>query len=261
MRFLRRREPDGRRPVGATRGRRLGTDRGQSEVVGVAVLLAATMLSLGIVTATIGGVVQQQAGGADAARVASDLESALRPVAATGAHRGSVSFAEGELTVVEREVRILDGGRTVRELSADAVVYRHGGRRVTFLAGTVVRGVGESARFRRAPPVSADPAVLVVGVPTLNHSGATTVSGGPATVPLSTNVSHHRQPLGDGTWRVAVETATPSPWTAYFEAQGATVKTRDLDGDGVDSVVAKFTGRRTAYLVVHAMHLEVGRDG
>jgi hypothetical protein len=248
-------------PPGATRGRRVGADRGQSEVVGVAVLLGVTMLSLGVVTATIGGVVQQQAASADAARVSTDFESSLRPVAATGDHRGSVSFAEGELVVVDRDVRILAGGRTVRRLSAGALVYRDGGRRVAFLAGAIVRGRGEGARFQRAPPISADSDVLVAGVPTLNHSGATAVSGDRTTVPLRTNVTHRRHALGRGTWRLAVETETPAPWTAYVRRHGATVSTRDFDGDGVESVVATFPGRRTAYLVVHAMHLEVGGRG
>lgn len=251
----------GHPPRGATRGRPVGTDRGQSEVVGVAVMLGVTMVALGALTASIGAVVDQQAGSADAARVGADLETALRPVTATGADRGSVSFAGGELAVADRQVRILDGGRVVRSVDAGALIYRNDGNRVAFLAGAVVRGRGDRARFRRAPPVTVDERVVLVGAPALNASPGTVAAGGPTTLTLRTNVSHRRSSLGAGSWAVAVETTVPGPWRSYFAARGATVSMRDLDGDGVDSVVARFDGRRTAYLVVHAMHLEVGPDG
>jgi hypothetical protein len=35
------------------------------------------------------------------------------------------------------------------------------------------------------------------------------------------------------------------------------VTTRDFDGDGVTSVVARYPGERVGYLVVHEMGLEV----
>jgi hypothetical protein len=235
--------------------------RGQSEVVGVALMLGITVLALGALTATIGGVVQQQASGADAARVSTDVDHALRPVETTGAHRGDVAISGGQLSVVDREIRIMDGGTTVRTVDAGALVYRHGDRRVAFVAGAVVRGSGERARFRREPPVSADGRAVVVGAPALNESGLSVGAAGQTTVVLRTNVTHHRTTLGDGNWRVAVETATPAPWRPYLEGIGANVTTRDLDGDGVPSVVARFDGRRTAYLVVHAMRLEVDARG
>ncbi|MEF8831867.1 MAG: archaellin/type IV pilin N-terminal domain-containing protein, partial [Halobacteriales archaeon] len=258
----------GRSPRGGTRGRPVGTAggrgacgrRGQSEVVGVALMLGVTLVALGTLTASIGAVVDQQAGSADAARVGADLETALRPVTATGTDRGSVSFAGGELAVVDRQVRILDGGRVVRTVDAGGLVYRNDRHRVAFLAGAVVRGEGDRARFRRAPPVTVGERVVVVGAPALNASPGTVAAGGPTTLPVRTNVSHRRHSLGNGTWAVAVETAVPGPWRSYFSARGATVSIRDLDGDGVDSVVARFAGRRTAYLVVHAMHLEVAPD-
>ena len=59
---------------------------------------------------------------------------------------------------------------------------------------------------------------------------------------------------------MAVETATPAAWRAALREAGAeVVDVRDTDGDGVPSVVARFPGERTAYLVVHEMRLEVAR--
>jgi hypothetical protein len=226
----------------------------------VAVLLGVTVLALGALTAAIGGIVSSNAASADAASVAADLDDALRPVEATGPHRGSVSFSGGELSVVERELRVLSdaGNRTVR---IDALAFDHRGHRVTYLAGAVVRGRGDSAQLASDPPITAsrgDGGVLVVGAAKLNASHSTVGANKRVTLPLRTDVSHERIPLGNGTYRVAVETATPDPWLDYFERLGADVSVEDLDGDGIDSVVAGFPGERTAYLVVHDLRLSIG---
>jgi hypothetical protein len=74
-------------------------------------------------------------------------------------------------------------------------------------------------------------------------------------------VTHDRERLGNGTYAVGIETATPEPLAGWFEERGATVRVRDVDGDGTPSVVARFPGERTAYLVVHDLHAEVGARG
>jgi flagellin-like protein len=241
--------------------RRPPADRGQSTVVGVALLLAVTVVALGVLTASIGAVVTSHAAAADAQRVAADVEDALRPVETTGVHEGTVRFADGELRTADRQLRVLRGGRTVRSVSVGAVVYERGDRRVAFVAGAVVRGAGDGARFRRPPPVTEDAGAggLLVGAPALNASDV--AAGGDGRVTLRTRVTHRRAALGEDSWAVAVETETPGPFRRWFEERGASVSTRDFDGDGVDSVVAHFPGQRRAYLVVHAMHLEVDDRG
>lgn len=228
--------------------------RAQSNVVAVAVLLSVAVVSMGALTASVGSVVESNAARADAARVAADLDAALDPVETTGATRGRVAFTSGRLYPVEREVRVLDAGGVVREVDADALVFEGNDRRVAFLAGAVVRG----SEFHRDPPITASrsPGVVLVGVATLGDPGALSGSGG-VTATVRTRVTHDRTRLGNGTWRVAVETATPEPWRAFFERQGATLTTRDFDGDGTASLVARYPGERTAYLVVHALHAEV----
>jgi hypothetical protein len=257
---------------------RAASDRAQSNVVGVAILLGVVVLALGSLTAGIGTVVEQNAAFADSARVAADLDSALEPVAASGVHRGRVSFMDGELQTVERELRVLNESGVLRTVRADALVFTAGDRRVAFLAGAVVRGPPDNARVRTPPPITAsrgaggeggggdadggdetEPGVLIVGAPRLNGSVAFSATGGGSVV-LRTNVSHERSALGNDTYRVAVETATPDAWRRQFERQNATVTTRDLDGDGVPSVVAEYPGERIAYLVVHDLRLEVRHD-
>jgi hypothetical protein len=234
--------------------------RGQSHVVGVALLLGVTIVALAALTAGVGTVVEDTAETADAARVADGLERALRPVETTGTRRGEVSFSAGRVGTVERDLRVLSGS-TTRRIRVDALVYEHGDRRVAFLAGAVVVGEGAGARLRRRPPITAsrEGGVLVVGAPRLNASGGSVGGTGRIRVPLRTDVTHRRIPLGRGRYRVAVETATPAAWGEAFRRLGATLlDRRDFDDDGVDSVVARFPGTRTAYLVVHDMRLEVG---
>ncbi len=258
-----------------TSDRRLqsSTRRAQSTVVGVAVLLGITMVSLGVLTASIGAVVQENAASADAGRVAADMDTALAPVETTGPHRGRVSFTAGRLSTTDRTMRVLNDSGVVATERVDALVFESGRRRVAFDAGAVVRGDGDDAQFYTDPPIVSSQRVLVVGVARLDGGGGgsgpngtgdhgetqrVSIGGNDATtVGLRTNVTHHRTALGRGHYRVAVETETPDAWESYFRRQGANTTRRDFDGDGIDSVVATCPGNRTAYLVVHDMHLEV----
>lgn len=262
----------GRRTSRSGRGRRSTASpidrggRGQSNVIGVALLLGVTVVALGAVTASVGTVIQGNAATADTTRVVADFDDALQPVEVTGPHRGRVSFTGGELDVVDRELRVLSGSAVVANASVDALVFRAGDQRAIFLAGAVVRDAGTTATLYATPPVTASRGtaggVLVVGAPVLNASGGSVVASGPTTVALRTRVSHERTALGDGTYRLAVETTTPGAWERYLQRQGGTVlDSRDFDGDGVESVVVRFPGDRTAYLVVHDMRLEVSVRG
>lgn len=252
-----------------------GRSRAQSNVIGVAILLGITMLSLGTLTATIGTVVQSNAGAADAGRVAADFDAALDPVEATGVHRGHVSFTDGRLSTVNRTVRVLNDSGVVDSERVGGLVYESGRYRVAFVAGGVVRGSGANARMVVDPPFAASDSVLLLGVARLNAS-ETTVAGDESSVVLDTNVTHRRVSLGadgsgggDGTdadtntdggngdYRIAVETETPRAWNATFAEANATTTRRDFDGDGVPSVVADYPRAKTTYLVVHDLHLEV----
>lgn len=233
--------------------------RGQSNVIGVALLLGVVMLSLASLTASVGMVVQSNAATADAARVATDMNRALDPVEVTGIHRGRVAFSAGELATEGRELRVLNESGTVRVVRVDALVFTNGDRRVTDLAGAVVQGTGDAGRMDARPPITSSErgGVLVVGAAKLNASGRTVVSKRGESAVVRTNVTHDRTALGNGTYRVAVETKTPDAWGRYFERQNATTTTRDFDGDGIPSVVARYPGTRFCYLVVHDMHMEV----
>ncbi|MFC7131818.1 MULTISPECIES: DUF7289 family protein [Salinibaculum] len=233
--------------------------RAQSHVVGVALMLGIAVVALGGLTAAVGSLVDAQTATADAARVADEMDSALRPVSVTGPHAGAVRFADGTLSTVDRDLRVLRNGTVVATHSVGGLVFDAGERRVAFLAGAIVRGSPGNAWLQTPPLVTGSErnAVIAVGVP---HLGAGTVarSGhGPTTITLRTNVSHSRRDLGTGRYAVAVETVTPDPFARHFREANATVERRDIDGDDVRSVVATYPGVRRGYLAVHDLALEV----
>ena len=245
--------------IGSASAETRGDHRGQSSVVGVALLLGATLVALGVLTASVGTIVDDHAARADADRVASDLDGAIQPIETTGYRTARVRFTEGRLGTVQRDLRINESGSTVAEVSIGALVYERGDRRVRSVAGAVVRGRDENAWTVDPPPIvgSESTGVLVVSATKLNASGAS-VGGGRVTATLATDVSHERTSLGSGEFSVAIETAAPAALESSLRERGAsTVETKDIDGDGVPSVVATFPGTRTGYLVVHDMRLEV----
>lgn len=235
--------------------------RAQSHVIGVAILLTATMVSLGALTAGLGVAIDHSAATANADRVATDMESSLNPVAATGERTGHVSFTGGTLRTVSRTVRVFDESGEIYRNDVGGLVYATDGRRVAYVAGMISQGPATGARRVVPPPIAASDRLVLFGIADLNASGADTVTASASTtVPLRTTVTHRRQRLGDGQFRIAVETATPAVWERYFRSQDASVSRRDFDGDGVVSVIGHYPGTRSAYLVVHDLALEVGYE-
>jgi len=243
--------PGGVGSVGASTG------RGQSHVVGVALLLGVTVVALAAVTAGVGSTVDAGVSRADADRAAETF-AGIDAVSRTGPGAERVEFADGSLWTVERDLRVLDDDGVVERVRVDALVFESGNRRVAYAAGAVVRGGPGRAWLVAEPPVAAGDGTLLVGAPKLGEATGARSVGGAGRVELAVDVSHDRDTLPRDAYRLAVETETPGPWERYFESLGATVEVRDLDGDGVDSVVATFPGQRRLHLVVHALDLEVG---
>lgn len=240
--------------------------RGQSNVVGVAILIGLTMLSLGALTAAVGTVVESNAAAADADRVADDLEAAIQPIETTGSHAGRVSFTDGELRTIDRTIRVAAGAAGATEsdwitIAADGLVFESGSYRVLAVGGAIVRDHGGGTSMYRPPPVSASEGVVLVGIADLQFDGHTAVAGTePTSLTLETDVTHDRRHLGEREVTIAVETDAPGAWERHFEGMGATVEREQFEEDEHVSVVATFEGSRTAYLVVHELALEVRHD-
>lgn len=229
--------------------------RAQSHVVGVAVLLAVTVVAMGTLTAAVGTVVESGAERADATRVADGFESVLG--ARAGRDRGTVAFTAGRLHSLDRELRLLDGDRVVATVPVDGLAWDGDGRGVTYLGGAVVQRSPAGASFARDPAlVTGGDGTVVVGIRAVNGTVERAGRGG-VEVDLRVRSDRVERRLGDGSWRVAVETATPRPWRDHLSSRAGTVTRRDLDGDGTPSVVAPL-GNRTAVLVVHRQEVRTG---
>jgi len=232
--------------------------RGQTAVVGVALLLALTVLAVGGLTATAGSIVDDGATTAAATRVGADLATALGPAPAEPTT--TVELTDGTIRVVNRSVWLLRGEDIVWAGHAGAVVYTDGDHRVTGFTGAVVRSDGAGSRMVAPSRIAPADGSLYVGVPVLNATGADGVATGDRrlAVTLRTDAETARDTLPAGEYRVAVETRDPEAWERHLADRGATTERRDIDGDGVPSVVASFDGPRTVHLVVHDVRLDLG---
>lgn len=232
--------------------------RAQSHVVGVALLLGIATVALGTLTVGLGGLLDAQAANTDAERVATDLDTALQGVERTGHHSHQVAFTDGRLGTTDRTLRVIKNGSVVARHDVDALVFERENRRVTAVAGAVIRGTGENAWLVSEPPISHSEtnSALIVGVPVLGADHVT-VSGKTSRTALETNVSHTDRELGPGEYAVAIETDAPGPLERYFADQNATTTRRTFAGDNHESVVAHYPGTRDGYLVVHDLNLEV----
>jgi len=233
--------------------------RAQSHVVGVVLLLGITTIALGGLTTVVGEIIDGQTATADERRVANALDSEFRPVEETGPNRVDVRFSEGRLATVERELRVLTDSGVRREIAIGGLVYTSGTNRVGFVGGAITRGKPGNAWLVRGPPVTVtrDNDTLVVGAVTLGEQGAAVGGSGGVTARLRTNVTHERTALPRADYRIAVETATPEPLARYLRDRGLATTRRDIDGDGVPSVVAGVEGQQELQLVVHRTNTEV----
>ena len=254
---------DGSHP--GTRGARLrptirdgGGHRAQTTVVGVALLLALTVVAVGGLTATAGSIVDDGATTAAATRVGSDLATALGPD--RDDPETSIEVTDGTIRVVNRSVWLLDDETVVWAGHAGAVVYTDGDRRVTGFAGAVVRHDGDRSRMVAPSRIAPAADSLYVGVPVLNATGADGIATGDRrlSVTLRTDAETARETLPADDYRIAVETPTPAAWERHFAERGAETTRQDIDGDGVPSVVTSWDGDRTVHLVVHDVRLHVG---
>ncbi|WP_262175420.1 DUF7289 family protein [Haloarcula laminariae] len=233
--------------------------RGQSHVVGIVLLLGITTVALGGLTTVVGGIIDGQTATADERRVANALDSEFRPVEQTGSNRVRVRFSEGRVTTVDRELRVLNASGVRREVEIGGLVYKSGANRVSLVGGAIARGAPGRAWLVRGPPmtVTRDNETLLVGVVTLGARGVTVGGSGGVTARLRTNVTHDRTALPRADYRIAMETATPDALGRRLRERGLATTERDIDGDGVPSVVASVEGQQELQLVYHRTNTEV----
>ncbi|MFB6304712.1 MAG: archaellin/type IV pilin N-terminal domain-containing protein [Haloferacaceae archaeon] len=227
--------------------------RGQSSVVGVALLVAVTVVALAGMTAAVGTVLEDRADAATADRAAVAFEEALAPTG-RGQSRERVALPGGDVRVAERSVRVLGSDGTVVTYRTNALVYDADGRRAVYENGAVLRVGSGGASVEGDRPVRVSDGHVFVSVVVL---GAAPGEGSTAeSVTLRTNATHADRTLEAGDYRVAVETAAPDARAERLAAVGTTTR-RDVDGDGVPSVVVDPAGSGPTHVLVHRLRLEV----
>jgi flagellin-like protein len=229
-------------------------NRGQSSVIGVALLIAATVVAVAGMTAAVGTVIEDRATTAGTDRVAATFDDALDP-SASGTDRDRVALPGGRLRVVERTLRVRSGGRTIAAYEVGGLVYAADDRRATYVSGAVVRSTPAGAAVGGDLPVQGggDGDLFVSPVVLGGDPGRGTSA---EAVTLRTNVTHARRSLAPGNYQIAIETRSPDAWTGRLDAVGSTTRT-DIDGDGVPSVVVEPSGTNAVYVTVHRLRLEV----
>lgn len=249
-------DPRGRARV--PRDRREPTSRGQANVVGVALLLGIGVVAIGLLTASVGGLVDAQLAAADADAATTGF-SELRDGVFAGTNESySLRVADGDLSRVNRTVRLLPDGGENRTYDADGYAATFGGHRVAFVGGAVVRGTGDEARLVTPPPLSfaGDAAFLSLSTLTAASTDGGGLGGG---AKLRTETNRTVTDLPRDSYTVAVETATPAAWERAFEARGYNATRTDFDGDGVTSVAATVPEERTLAVARYDVTVVVDR--
>lgn len=235
-----------------------GPDRGQANVVGVAVLVGLTMLGVAAVIAGVGTVVDSAASEASTAAVAGDLDALLE--SAVRHHRGSstIQLHGGRLEPTTRQVQVTHDGDPVVERAIGGLRYRGPDGRgvVTVLNGAIVRSDGRRRQVKQPPRVTVtdrSTGSLMIGIVDLQwHGPSTAARNGALAVETTRDVRRHR--AAPASLQVSVETAMPVQWEEWFRNHGATVSRSDTDADGITTVQASF-GNRSLYVVVYEVEL------
>ncbi|ELK52853.1 hypothetical protein D320_13214 [Haloferax sp. BAB-2207] len=236
----------------------MSATRGQANVVGVALLLGVGVVAIGLLTASVGGLVDAQIASADADAAADGFSSFRDGVVAAANDSYPVRVTDGDLSRVNRTVRIISETRPTRTYDADGYVADLGGHRVAFVGGAVVRGTGDSAALVTPVPVAfaGDAAFLTVPVLTADATDGGGLGSGAALRTQTTRTVTDRP--ADG-YAVAVETATPDAWERAFERRSFNTTRTDFDGDGTESVVATVPDERTLTVARYDVSVVIDR--
>lgn len=239
------------------------TRRGQSAIIGVALLLTITVVSVGLLTAGTGILVDEAAQEADIERIGEAFTSGYRPATLEGSTTMALSLTGGKLVTAPRAITISRYGDIVTRVQTLALKYERSGRSVTVHGGGVLQDRADGATFIRDPNVITrfggdGDRVLTIALVVLSGNVDERVED-PRRVRLEFEATHERRALGAGRYTVRVETATPGAWVRYFEEAGAEVRLQEGTDDEVDVVIADLGRVTEARLILH--HVEVRSHG
>lgn len=237
--------------------------RGQSAIIGVALLLGLTIVSVGVLTAGSGILVDEAAQGADAQRVADRLVTAYNPTTLEGTTTLSLAPTGGQFTTAERRITLRRFGEVVATFETKALRFDRGGHHVIVLGQAIIRGQADRARFVREPGLvtvfgAEGERTLSVSVIALTGQVDQTMTQ-QQRLRLPLRGSHERRDPGAGGYTISIESATPELWEEYLADIALSVRIVGDDGSETKLVIAELGRVSRARLIIH--QVEIKTDG
>ncbi|KAB1192332.1 hypothetical protein GJR96_02290 [Haloferax sp. MBLA0076] len=232
--------------------------RAQSNVVGAALLLGIGVVAIGLLTASVGTLVDAQVTTADADAATNGFASLRDGVFAGGNSTHPVRVSDGQLSRVNRTVRVVAEQGANRTYDADGYVATFGDHRIAFVGGAVVRGTGNNSRLVTPVPfsIAGDAAFLPLPTLTASSTDGGGLDGGSV---LRARTTRRIDDFPSDEYAIAVETTTPRAWERAFQRRGFNATQTDLDGDGIPSVVATAPDERTLTVATYDLTVVVDR--
>ncbi len=229
------------------------TSRGQSHVVGVALLLAITLISMSVLTMSVGTLIDAGQSRNEHERVGSALEQLHDP---SSTENPSLTTSVGTLSTASREISINSSTGANYRFDTTAISYSNGNHRVATLCGAVISGKPGAAWFRSTPRIFSPTAasVRLIRLTTITTSGFDRLQGTHSFTRRQSSTHHSHENLS-GT--LSIETATPGPFERHFRARGFATSRNDPDSDGIPSVSVSFTQERRTILMIRHITVEV----
>jgi flagellin-like protein len=233
----------------------MGGERGQSAIIGVAVLLLLTVTAIGGLTTVLGASVTGGIALAELQAVGGTLDAVTAPTDDPGLR--SMTMRVGTLETYPLRLEVVGAHGTI-DREVGAVRYRAGGHRLSCEFGARIRTVeGEvvavtSHRIRRAGDR------IYVGVPSIHMGDVDTIAAGGRAVRVGLQpevVTDHRW-LPPARYTLRLETHHPSVWVPILEEVGARVHT-DTRARAPHMVTAVFDEPVGIDLVTQTVDLEV----
>jgi flagellin-like protein len=237
--------------------------RAQSAVIGVALLMVITVVSIGVLTAGTGLLVDEAGRNADAQRVADRLLAGYEPRTLLGATTISLPVTGGHLYTVPRTIEVHRFGDPVATFETAAIRYQRAGHRVSASGQALVQGRGPDARFLRRPALvtvleAEGQRVLSISVVRIESDIDHGVDR-PGSLALSLVATHERRELDPGRYTLSLETDEPVLWERALGQVAKWTRVQETDTPGQYRIVAEIGRVDQVRLLV--THLEVRIDG
>jgi flagellin-like protein len=235
--------------------------RGQSEVVGVVLLIGITVIGVAVVVAVAGGALESAQGESADQRAEQsmslfDARSALVALGRSGGQSVSMARSEGGTYEVRPDTGRMIVAKATNNSTTEyvnttlgSVVYERGDTEVAYQGGGVWRSTGAGAEMVSPPEFNYQDATLTLPVVVV-AGGADSAVGGPSARVQPDSIGDpifpdatRTNPLEDGNVTVTVESEYFRGWASFFRQRTTGDVTVDSANQSVElDLIARGTG-------------------